>query len=181
MEKKINFMIRIALIGPESTAKSTLSEALAKHYQTVWIQEYARTYLTLLNRKYTLEDIVTIAKKQFAIEKDALEKANRLLIVDTEAIISKVWCEAVFNTCPAWISENILSHPYDLYLLTSPDIPWVNDPLRENPTRREFFFDWYEKELKSINANYIIIKGIGDERLNNCIVAIEKILIDFQN
>ena len=34
-------IIRIALIGPESTAKSTLSEGLAKYYKTIWIQEYA--------------------------------------------------------------------------------------------------------------------------------------------
>jgi hypothetical protein len=60
-----NGIVRIALIGPESTAKSTLSEALAKHYNTVWVPEYARTYLNGINRKYTLEDIVKIKKQPF--------------------------------------------------------------------------------------------------------------------
>ena len=66
MEKK-NDIIRIALIGPESTAKSTLSEALAKHYNTVWVKEYAREYLSILKSKYTLTDILTIAKEQLEL------------------------------------------------------------------------------------------------------------------
>ncbi|MBK7183357.1 MAG: ATP-binding protein [Bacteroidetes bacterium] len=64
MEKENKKLIRVALIGPESTAKSTLSEQLAKHYNTVWVKEYAREYLSEINRKYTLDDIVEIAKQQ---------------------------------------------------------------------------------------------------------------------
>lgn len=40
MEKEEHVPFRIALIGPESTSKSTLSENLAKHYKTVWVPEY---------------------------------------------------------------------------------------------------------------------------------------------
>jgi NadR type nicotinamide-nucleotide adenylyltransferase len=176
MEKKNNFIIRIALIGPESSSKSTLSEALATHYQTVWVPEYARAYLAQLNRAYTLEDVLAIAKEQFLHEQEFIKNANRFLFADTETIISKVWCEDVFHTCPNWISENIQAHPYHLYLLTSPDIPWIKDAVRENPTRRNFFFDWYERELKKNNAHYAIIKGSGDERFNNCITAIENFI-----
>ena len=37
---------KIVIIGPESTGKSTLCEALAKHYNTNWCPEYARQYLS---------------------------------------------------------------------------------------------------------------------------------------
>ena len=173
MEKKINKIIRIALIGPESTAKSTLSEALAKHYKTVWIKEYSREYLSKISRKYTLEDILLIAQTQLEQEKKLSQTANKFIFADTELILSKVWCEDVFKTCPDWINENILPHKYDLYLLTYPDLPWEEDAVRENGNRRMFFYDWYEKELKSINANYAIIKGAKEQRLYNCISAIE--------
>jgi len=175
MEKK-NDMIRIALIGPESTAKSTLSEALAKHYNTVWVKEHAREYLSRLQSKYTLTDILTIAKEQLELEKNALKKANKIIFADTELIISKVWCEDVFNVCPDWISQNIQSYKYDLYLLTYPDLLWEADPLRENPYRRLYFYDLYEKELKAIQANYAIIKGEQDQRLKNCISSIDLFL-----
>ena len=172
MEKKNN-IIRIALLGPESTAKSTLSEALAKHYKTVWVKEYAREYLSGLTTKYTLDDILIIAKAQLELEKNALSTANNFLFADTELIISKVWCEDVFDLCPNWITENLIKNKYDLYLLTYPDLPWEEDELRENPNRRKFLFEWYEKELISIQASYTIINGANEQRLFNCIVAIE--------
>lgn len=166
-------IIRIALIGPESTAKSTLSEQLARHYMTHWVKEYSREYLSKISRKYTLDDILLIAQKQLEQENKLLQTANKFIFADTELILSKVWCEDVFNICPDWINENILPHKYDLYLLTYPDLPWEKDAVRENGNRRQFFYDWYEKELKAINANYQVIKGGNEERLNNCISAIE--------
>jgi NadR type nicotinamide-nucleotide adenylyltransferase len=176
MEKKNNSVIRIALIGPESTAKSTLSEALALHYKTVWVREYSRNYLSAINRKYTLEDILTIAKEQLEQEKKALIHANRLLFADTELIISKVWCEDVFQTCPPWITEKLEEFKYDFYLLTYPDLAWEQDDVRENPNRRAFFYDWYESELQRIHADYAVIKGDGKVRFDNCITAIENFL-----
>lgn len=170
MEKKIK---RIALLGPESTSKSTLSEQLALHYQTQWVKEYAREYLSRTNRKYTLEDILAISQEQFAIEQQLIQRSNEFIFVDTEFINAKVWCLDVFNTCPEYISRNITEHPYDLYLLTYPDLPWKPDPLRENPNRREFFFNWYENEIQKINAQYFIIKGFGEQRFSNALKAIE--------
>lgn len=178
MEKKNNTIIRIALIGPESTAKSTLSEALAKHYKTVWVKEYSREYLSTISRKYTLDDILIIAQTQLEQEKKVLHNANKFIFADTELILSKVWCEDVFKVCPDWIQNNILPYKYDLYLLTYPDLPWEEDTVRENGNRRLFFYDWYEKELKLIQANYTVIKGEKEERFFNCISAIEKFSAD---
>lgn len=180
MEKKNDHIIRIALLGPESTGKSTLSEQLAKHYNTVWVKECAREYLSKINRKYTLDDVLKIAETQLWQEQESLSSANKFIFADTELIISKVWCEDVFNTCPKWILQNIKDHKYDLYLLTYPDLRWEKDPLRENPNRRYFFFNWYERELIKINATYSIIRGTDTVRLQNALEQIEKFLTDFQ-
>lgn len=180
MEEKIN-ILRIALIGPESTSKSTLSEQLAKHYQTVWVPEHARAYLKKINRAYTLDDVLLIAKEQLRQETELMLHANHFIFVDTELIVSKVWCMDVFHAQAAWIDAAIINHPYDFYLLTYPDLPWEPDPLRENPHRRMFFFNWYEKELKKINANYAIIKGTNEQRLKNSVNAIEKFLLQSGN
>ncbi len=181
MEKKNTDILRIALIGPESTSKSTLSEELAKHYHTVWVPEYSRTYLKSLHAKYTLEDILIIAKEQFRQEQELLKAAKRFIFVDTELIVSNVWCMDVFNTSPGWITATASEHPYDFYLLTYPDLPWQEDPVRENPHRRMYFYDWYERELKKINAKYTVIKGIDDQRLKNAISAVENFYSGYQN
>jgi NadR type nicotinamide-nucleotide adenylyltransferase len=180
MEKKDQHIIRVALIGPESTSKSTLSEELADHFQTVWVPEYARTYLKDLKRKYTLQDILLIAQEQFKQEQELLKTASRFIFADTELIVAKVWCMDVFTTCPDWIAETADNYPYDLYLLTFPDLPWEEDPLRENPHRRMYFYDWYELELKKANASYTIITGVGEPRLKNAISAVEKFYSDYQ-
>ena len=175
MEKRPGESIRrIALIGPESTGKTTLAQELAAHYHTLWVPELAREYIAQLTRAYTIEDIILIAKQQLQHEYDLAEKASRFLFSDTELIISKVWCEDVFHTCPSWIEEQLHKTTYDLYLLTSPDLPWEHDPVRENPHRREYFFDLYKRYLDEMELPYSVITGNGDARLENAIGVIER-------
>jgi NadR type nicotinamide-nucleotide adenylyltransferase len=173
MEKLKNKIIRIALIGPESTGKTTLTLDLAKQYKSAFVPEYARTYLASKKRKYTLADVIKIARGQLLQEKAWLITDHKFLFADTELINAKVWCEDVFKQAPEWILDNIPKYKYDFYLLTYPDLPWKPDPLRENPMRRDYFFKKYEHELRMIKADYAIIRGTGEARLLNAIQAID--------
>lgn len=172
MEKRDKNIKRIAIIGPESTGKTTLAQQLAEHYRTVWVPEHSREYISSLDRDYTLDDIVIIAQQQLGTENELAGKANGFLFADTELILAKVWCEDVFDECPAWIKENLAKQDYHLYLLTSPDLPWLPDNVRENGSRREYFFDLYKQHLDEMKLNYVVIKGTGEERLENAIRAI---------
>lgn len=167
-------ILRIAVLGPESTGKSWLCDRLAKHYNTLCINEYAREYLHGLERSYTNEDIRTIYESQFTQEQQALSKANQFLFTDTEFIIGKVWSEHVFKADTSWFDEMIERHPYDLYLLTFPDLPWEFDPLRENPGKGEFFFNWYQRILEEHQLPYGVVRGVGEERLHTAIAVIQR-------
>ncbi|MEI6815029.1 MAG: ATP-binding protein [Bacteroidota bacterium] len=169
-----NRILKVAILGAESTGKTTLCKDLANHFDTVWVPEYAREYLANLNRNYTLEDLMEISKQQLIYQRNALDKANKLLFVDTEMIILKVWCDDKFKTCPDFISNELKQQKFDIYLIMANDIAWEYDPLRENPDRRDYLFDIYIKELERINANYRIIGGLGEDRLNNAVKAIEE-------
>lgn len=171
MEKKI---IRIGILGPESTGKSTLAEALALHFQTRWIPEFARKHPAILQRDYTIDDVLYIAQQQLKEEQASLSNCHNFLFIDTELINAKVWCEEVFGSVPEWIQKNLPIHRYDHYLLTFPDLPWVFDPLRENEHRRDYLFDRYKEELNHLNASYSIITGMEEDRLLNAIQAVEK-------
>jgi hypothetical protein len=46
----------------------------------------------------------------------------------------------------------------DVYLLCYPDLPWEPDPVRENPTIREYLFDWYEREVQALGVPYYIVR-----------------------
>ena len=164
---------RIALIGPESTGKTTLCSELAEHFKTSWVPEFARDYIEQLHRPYTLSDIELCAGKQLESEDESVAGANRFLFCDTELILAKVWCEDVFKTCPSWIEEEIIKRNYDLYLLTYPDLPFKTDPVRENPHRRDYFFELYKAELQKRNFEFEIITGRDHDRFKNAEKAIE--------
>src|ERR1035437_2549530 len=164
---------RIAIIGPESRGKSTLAQDLASHFNTTWVPEYSREYLATIDREYNYDDVLNIAQGQLGNENRLALFAENYLFVDTELIINKVWCEHKWHTCHQWILDRLLDHHYDLYLLTYFDIPWVYDPLRENPDIREELFDVYRQQLGIYGANYQVIKGLGEERFRDALSAIE--------
>ncbi len=167
-------MKKIAVTGPESTGKSMLSEALAAHFNTVWVPEYAREYIGGLQRPYTQDDILAIAKGQLEREAIGLSKASGILICDTELIVTRIWSEVKYGTCDPWILEQIGKNPYDLYLLCDIDLPWQDDPQREHPHLREYLFGLYHSELVSRRLPFAVISGLGPARLSNALRIIDR-------
>ncbi|MEA3504031.1 MAG: ATP-binding protein [Bacteroidota bacterium] len=166
----------MAITGPESTGKSALAKALAEHFDTVWVPEYAREYIDGLDRPYRFEDIETIAKGQLRREEEMVKHANRVLFCDTDIVVTKIWSDFGYGKCSEWINSNVKNHVYDLYLLTNLDIPWVFDPQREHPSQREKLFEIYKKELDFNSFNYKIVKGIDKVRLQNAIGYVNSLL-----
>ncbi|HEY0054154.1 MAG TPA: ATP-binding protein [Pedobacter sp.] len=169
-------IIKIAVVGPESTGKSTISEQLAEHYQTVWVPEYARGYCEKLTGPCSWQDEINMFHGQLALEKALIPKANRLLICDTTFITVKIWCDYNFGKSPQEVLDELPNHPYDFYLLMDIDLPWQEDPLRDFPHLREHFMQVWHKELTSLKANYSAISGTGSIRLMNCIDAVNNYL-----
>lgn len=165
-------IIKIAIVGPESTGKSTMSAWLADYYHTIWVPEFARGYCENLTGDCTWQDEINMFHGQLALEKELLPKANKLLICDTTFITVKIWSEAFFGSAPQEVLDELHNYPYDLYLLLNIDMPWEDDPLRNFPNQREHFMQvWYD-ELKALNANYTVISGLGQERYQNAVKAI---------
>ena len=113
-------MYRIAFIGPESTAKSSLSAQLALHFKTKWVPEFSRDYISKLNRPYKMEDVLHCIKMQITEENKIADSAINLYFTDNEIINGKVWLLDKYNEYPDWIDSAITENPYDLYLLTYP-------------------------------------------------------------
>jgi NadR type nicotinamide-nucleotide adenylyltransferase len=169
-------IIKIAVVGPESTGKSTMSAYLANHYHTVWVPEFAREYCEKLTEPPTWQDEINMFYGQLALEEEYLPKANKLLICDTTFITVKIWSDYTFGRSPQEVIDELPKHPYDLYLLLDIDLPWEEDPLRDFPHLREHFMEIWHKELKELNANYIVISGEGTERYDSAVNAIDRFL-----
>lgn len=189
---------KIVAIGPESTGKSTLCSSLAKHFSTAWCPEYAREYLLQYGTDYTFETLETIGRGQLSLEEELISEVDkqssdmkrnssltsdlsplvsrksRLLFIDTNMYVMKVWCEYVFKKCHPFILEEIASRKYDLYLLCNTDLPWVKDKLREYPDEkiRLELFDIYKDILINQNVPWIELKGDYDARLETAVEAV---------
>ncbi len=164
---------KIAVIGPESTGKSWLSQQLAQHFRTEWVPEYARFYLDRLDVPYTKGDLLEIAIGQLAWEEDKAEYANDFLICDTNLIVIKIWSDHKFGHTDPWIEARLKSGDYDFYLLNNIDLSWEQDPQREHPRLRKHFFGIYKGYLEAQNLPYAIVSGIGQARKQSALDAIE--------
>jgi len=174
MEK--SSIIKIAVIGAESTGKSELCEALAKHYNTVWVPEYAREYFNDSDiYNYTIEDLIIIAEKQIALENEIAKKAKRFLFCDTTLITLKIWAELEFKKTPEFIHDNLYKIKYDHFFITDNDLPWTPDALRQNKFSRDMILEMNKKEVKDLNASFSIISGMNEERVKNAIKVIDKL------
>lgn len=167
-------LMKIAVVGPESTGKSTIAQAIARHFNTVCVPEFAREYCKNLHNEYTLQDEVNMYYGQIALEDTLIPLAhNNMLICDTTILTVKIWCDHLFGDTPQEVKNEIQQRPYDLFLLMDIDLPWEEDPLRDFPEQREHFMEVWKQELNQLNARYAIISGLGAERFENVLKAIK--------
>lgn len=166
----------VVITGAESTGKSTLTEQLAQHFGAPFIPEIARTYVEHLNRKYTYEDVECIAKLQVGQLEKIKRQSASYIFIDTWLIITKVWFEFVYNKTPGWLTEEIRKAKIDLFLLCDTDLPWIEDPVRENGgENRNILQNLYIKNISEFGFKYEIVRGADQFRLLNAIKFVNKL------
>lgn len=171
-----NGIIKIGVIGAESTGKTWLCSRLAKHFNTVWVPEYAREYFNHSDiYNYSINDLIIIARKQIELEKEHLARANKLLFCDTTLITLKIWSELEFNCTPPEIQTLMIQHSYNHYLITNNDIPWESDSLRQNKHSRDLLFELNLLEVKKSMTPFTVVKGNDEARIETAINYINKL------
>ncbi len=181
LNQKPSEVVKIVMFGPESTGKTTLSQQLARHYNTVWVPEYARDYLQNKwnNERKTCEqkDLIPIAIGQMKLENKLAQKASNVLFCDTDLLETKVYSKEYYGGyVDPILDEAARNNTYDLYFLTYIDVPWEADDLRDRPLHREEMFNAFKNALDEHNKKYILLKGTKKERLKKAVKHIDKIL-----
>lgn len=177
---------KIVLFGPESTGKTQLAIRLAEHYRTLWVPEYARTYLeskqlyfdkrTDSNEICTENDILPIVLGQINTEDIYQTMSDKFIVCDTNPLETKVYVNYYFNTEYGWLNNLVKERKYDFYLLTDIDVEWQPDPMRAFPVERQKLFSLFENELIKTNQNYEKLTGLGENRFENAIKIIDRVL-----
>lgn len=172
--------LKITVLGPESTGKSTLCEQLSQHYRTSWVPEHAREYLKKNGIQYSYNDLLIIAQQQLQLEDEYARNCNGpLLFIDTNMYVMKVWCEFVFGKCHQFILDQIAGRHYDLYLLCNIDLPWEFQEMREYPDlkSRKILFNMYKDLLVHQHVPWTLVSGENEKRLQSAVESVNRLLL----
>lgn len=161
----------VAVVGPESTGKTTLALELAAAFDVPCLPEYAREYLEERlartgDASYDEEDLATIAREHMRREADFVRSGGHGGVIDTDLIVILIWWNERFGESPAWLHDAIARQPKRLYLLCAADLPWQADPLRESQHDRGRLFDVYQAVLTQLRLPFAIVAGQGGARFD---------------
>lgn len=172
------FLRRVAIIGPESTGKTTLAQSLARQYGTLWVSEYARSFVDYEARMPVAAEVDTIARGQLAAEAALARHANRVLFSDTEQLTTIIYGEVYYGGAPEWLHQVFSTRPFDLYLVCHPDVPWVADPQRDLPHYRDEFLARCIQELETRGRRWVPVRGDWQARHHSATAAVDAMLAE---
>jgi len=175
---RVDLVHRVVLAGAESTGKTTLAEALARHFQTTWVPEYGRQYwhgrAHLADQRWQTEEFRHIARTHHDMADELARRASGgLLILDTDALVTNVWHHRYCGATDADVAEMATRHRPDLYLVAAPDFDWVQDGTRESQDEREEMHRLTLEMVSNSGSAYEVVGGAHEERLDAAIAAIE--------
>ncbi len=166
-----DLIVKVVFMGAMSTGKSTLTEALAKRYDTTFADEYGRTYWSehQVNRRIGFEDFDIIARRHQEREEAAFRGANRYCFIDTNAITTYMFALDYHAKAPALLTRLAVENAarYDLFFLCEDDIPYDDTWDRSGAQKRHVFHKQIIADLKRRRIPFIPLRGSLQERMEH--------------
>lgn len=171
-------VIRICLLGAESTGKTTLARSLARVYGTLWNPEYGRPY-TEIGRNpeapWTSAEFTHIARIQCWYEDCFADSARDVLFCDTDAFTTALFHEVYLGE-PTHAFDDLVERRYDLFLVCGLDVPWRHDGIREFEDQRRWMHERYLERAQASGSPWLLVEGSLEERLRESRIAVDRLL-----
>jgi len=179
---------KFIFVGPESSGKTTLCKILSEKYNTLCVKEYCRvaaveklqeTSSPEINFNFTLDDFINMAHRQNKEEYELSKKCDKLLICDNDSFALTIWCERYLDKYYSemydiYKNADYLHNENKIYILTKPNVPFVQDGYRDGEHIRNWMYDRFITELTKYNMKYYIIDSPNyDDRLQHAIDILE--------
>ena len=170
----------ICILGAESTGKTTLAQALARHFDCPWVPEYLRQFCQTQGRTPEREEQAQVIETQVRWESEALERAHqqqaRFVFCDTAPLLTAIYSNYIFSDPSLLPQGRALHASYALTLLLAPDIDWVADGLqRDGEHVRAPVHSFIEQELAALALPFARISGQGPQRLAAALAAVQQL------
>ena len=154
---------RLALLGGESSGKTTLARALAAALGTAWVPEYGRELWEQLRRTLSADELVEVARTQIAREDGAAAQARGWLVCDTTPLTTLQYCLHDHGHAPPEL-QALARRRYDLTVLCLPDFDFVQDGCRRDDGFRNAQHAWTLARLAEHGVQPLVVRGSAVER-----------------
>jgi HTH-type transcriptional repressor of NAD biosynthesis genes len=179
-----HFVKKIVLVGTESVGKTTLCKKLSKLYNTNMVPEVGRSYCERYKNMLTAKMFVDIAMEHYLLIEKSLRTSDKMIFIDSDAIITGYYLKMYRNLNSFWSSEEsefidkiIKMQDFDMVLYLEKDVKWVPDGFRFEGTDEQR--EANEKYLKWLYENYdinpIYINGTYSERFKKARTEVNKL------
>lgn len=162
---------RVVVTGAESTGTTTLAAALAERLGTVWVPEVGRAVSEARGIPYAWTDVdfEVIARRQQRDEDRAALVSGPILVCDTDALATCIWQERYMGRSTGAVERIAASRSYALSVLTSDDIPFVQDGLRDGEHLRGWMTQRFRERLR---PPWIEVRGTVEQRVEAVLSAL---------
>jgi NadR type nicotinamide-nucleotide adenylyltransferase len=173
----------VVITGSECTGKTTLANELAAHFSAPCSPEHVRDYLDRKGMPLDASDVEAIARGQVDVEDAAVAASTSLVVKDTDLVSTVVYSRHYYGGCPAWVEQAARERLGDLYLLLSPDVPWIADGMqRDRPEQRADLHGRFRDSLAGFDARVVEIAGDWDTRRTLALAAlVSGVRLDLQS
>ncbi len=168
----------IALLGGESSGKSTLSSAMQLALQklqrrrVVLVEEHLRQWCTDHHRAPRQDEQAAIAEvqRQRILDAHAAASPGNIVIADTTPLMIAAYSEQYFADSSLWASALAFQRQCDVTILMGLDLPWVADGLfRDSPRAREHTDALLRAQLEQAGLPFHTVYGSGEQRVQNAL------------
>jgi len=166
-----------ALVGAESTGKTTLAQELARRLQgagrdAVVVPEYLRLWCEQTGRTPQPHEQRHIAEEQTA-RIFAAAQQHDVVLADTTALMTAVYSEYLFDDRSLYPMAEQAHAQASLTLLTGLDLAWVSDGLqRDGAHVREPVDALVRAALWRMQAAHAVVTGQGEARVAQALALI---------
>lgn len=159
---------RIALLGGESSGKTTLAQALATQLGTLWVPEYGRVLWEELRVTLDPGQLVHVARTQVAWEHEhaarAIAAGARWLVCDTTPLTTLQYCLHDHGHAPPEL-HMLAARRYALTVVCAPDFAFVQDGCRRDEAFTQAQHAWTLARLAEQGVLPLLAQGSVAERI----------------
>lgn len=175
------YVKKIAIVGVESTGKSTIVRNLAKLFDTTYADEYGLVLCEYLGNGSDLltdDHYKEIVYGHKHLEYQELRKANKVFFLDSEAIVSQYYAKMYQGHELPFIESVIDTQDYDLYIFLEPDVKWVADGYRtfNDAEKRNHTNNILKDMFIQRGIDFVSISGTYEQRLQKCLTLVADLL-----